>query len=230
MLASVSGCFLQGAEQIPARGLDGSSINDPNSWSAAGPKKSAGFPLSLEGPWSKVDLPCDPFRSVRALWDGSVADSVRGINHSGFGTSPSAELNLCQGSGLAGLEQWAEPMFYVLNGIQPDRESVVLIIHSCFSYFYLVLFKFLSSHGSLLSFENSSYHPVVVHELNMSEPILIPYFKFMAAVLWEFWLFPPLHLSPPCLDSLTLQWGCLSAAIWWHGRYRLFSHYLRTFN
>lgn len=95
-------------------------------------------------------------------------------------------------------------MFYVLNVILPDREGVVLVIHCLFSYFYLfVLFKFLSSHRSLLSYENNSHHPVVVHELNMSEHISIPYFKFMAAVLWEFWFPPPLHLSPSFLNYLT---------------------------
>lgn len=52
-------------------------------------------------------------------------------------------------------------------------------------------------------YENNSHHPVVVHELNMSEHILIPYFKFMAAVLWEFWFPPPLHLSPSFLNYLT---------------------------
>lgn len=44
---------------------------------------------------------------------------------------------------------------------------------------------------------------MVVHELNMSEHILIPYFKFMAAVLWEFWFPHPLHLSPSFLNYLT---------------------------
>lgn len=32
------------------------------------PRTSLGFPLPLKGPWSKVDVPCIPFSSVRALW------------------------------------------------------------------------------------------------------------------------------------------------------------------
>lgn len=77
-------------------------------------------------------------------------------------------------------------MFYVLDVILPDREGVVLVIRyffSCFYLFFVVVFKFLSSHSSLLIYESYSYHPVVVHELKMSEHILILYFKFMAAVL-----------------------------------------------
>lgn len=65
----VGGCFLQreqGGEQIPAgssRVGEGawrgnSCICDPDSCSAAAPKTSVGFPLPLEGPRSKVDLPC----------------------------------------------------------------------------------------------------------------------------------------------------------------------------
>lgn len=63
-------------------------------------------------------------------------------------------------------------MFYVLDVILPDREGVVLVIHYFFSYFYLffvVVFKFLSSHSSLLIYESYSYHPVVVHELKMKK-------------------------------------------------------------
>lgn len=77
-------------------------------------------------------------------------------------------------------------MFYVLNVILPDRECAVLVINYFFSYFYLfivVVLKFLPSQGSLLIYENYSYHPVVVHELKMSEHILILHFKFLAAVL-----------------------------------------------
>lgn len=52
-----------------------SCLRNPNSCSAAGPKKSVGFPLSLQGPWYKVDL---PFRSVGARWDGRLTDSGQG--------------------------------------------------------------------------------------------------------------------------------------------------------
>lgn len=84
---------LQGGEHVPAgspragggahRGNSCSS--NPNSCSAPGPKKSVGFPLPLKGPWSKVDLPCVPYRSVRALWDGRLTDSGKGKSISSGG-------------------------------------------------------------------------------------------------------------------------------------------------
>lgn len=75
---------LQGGEHVPAgspRAGGGahrgnSCINNPSSCSAPGPKKSVGFPLPLKGPWSKVNLPCVPYRSVRVLWDGVEHGSI----------------------------------------------------------------------------------------------------------------------------------------------------------